>query len=254
MLEIKFLNNDIKYQITLFKQVNEHVISIDLVTDNNNGFVAYNDGVQVGDFSNYTTIYKKENNLTLFSNDGSTYVEPTKDVIVGAKFIGGSREKPDEIRIVTNIDSFIASKGNGYCRNYNIPMSADVEILEADDITGFTKQIDTRFVTYNSNLPTPEEKSIILGEMLSITREPSDKLGYDWEIYKLGDVEIRREYVENGSHQGTEDNPFTFELGIELIPNAFYLYEEEKWVWMGSRIIATEYPSEDDFSWAKWTI
>lgn len=93
-----------------------------------------------------------------------------------------------------------------------------------------------------------------LVDSVKVTREPSDKLGFDWLVYHLGEMVFLKEYVPSESHQGTEDDPIPFELGLELIPNAFYLYNEEKWVWMGAREVATEYPNEDNFSWAKWTV
>lgn len=93
-----------------------------------------------------------------------------------------------------------------------------------------------------------------LVESVNVTREPSDKLGFDWLVYHLGEVVFMKEYVESESHKGTEDDPFIFELGMMLTPNAFYLYNAEKWVWMGAAIQATEYPNEENFSWAKWDI
>ena len=97
------------------------------------------------------------------------------------------------------------------------------------------------------------DKVKMLTEMLLIIREPSDKLGFDFEIYMLGNVELRREYVPSESHAGTIDDPIPFELGLKLIPNAFYLYDAHLWVYMGQGgVTADDYPVEDVNGWVLW--
>lgn len=97
------------------------------------------------------------------------------------------------------------------------------------------------------------DKVNMLTDMLTIHREPSDKLGYDFEVYMLGDVILRKEYVKNDSHSGTMDDPIPFELGLSLIPNAFYSYESHLWVYMGQGgVIADEYPVDEVNGWVFW--
>ena len=46
-------------------------------TENNSGFTTYKlSGKQLGDFSDYTTIYRLLDGEVQYSNDGSVYVEP----------------------------------------------------------------------------------------------------------------------------------------------------------------------------------
>lgn len=89
--------------------------------------------------------------------------------------------------------------------------------------------------------------------MFTITRERSDKLGQDWLIYTLGSVEVLREYVPSESHAGTLDDPIPFELGLELIPNAYYSFEEHLYVYMGQGgVVAESYPVDEVDGWVLW--
>lgn len=52
--------------------------------------------------------------------------------------------------------------------------------------------------------------------------------------------------------KGTEAEPFEFVIGMDLIPNAFYSYNGQKFVWMGKAEKATAYPVDDGGSWVLW--
>lgn len=57
----------------------------------------------------------------------------------------------------------------------------------------------------------------------------SDKLGFDWVETYVGDVVVKKEYVEQENPVGTSaDNPIRYEEGVPLINNAFYLREDGK--------------------------
>ncbi len=60
----------------------------------------------------------------------------------------------------------------------------------------------------------------------------SDKVGYDWKNIYVGEVLVRREYVEQETKTGTEDNPIVYAEGVPLINNAYYLKDGKKYVWM----------------------
>ena len=72
MIKIKF-NNETEFKnCNIFRRININVIMIDFNSDNISGFSTYNiDGEQLGDFSDYTTIYRKTEDYTYYSNDGS---------------------------------------------------------------------------------------------------------------------------------------------------------------------------------------
>ena len=60
--------------------------------------------------------------------------------------------------------------------------------------------------------------------------EQSDKIGYDWHNYYVGDKLVKSEYVEQDNPIGTQDNPFTWAPGMRLIPNGYYTYNGKRYV------------------------
>ena len=63
--------------------------------------------------------------------------------------------------------------------------------------------------------------------------EQSDKLGYDWKVYTVNDVAVRKEYVAQANPTGTKDNPIDYAEGVPLINNAYYRKDGKIYVWMG---------------------
>ena len=61
----------------------------------------------------------------------------------------------------------------------------------------------------------------------------SDKLGFDWRIYSVNDVVVRKDYIEQAVKAGTADNPIVWKAGMSLIQNAYYTNNGETKVWMG---------------------
>lgn len=60
--------------------------------------------------------------------------------------------------------------------------------------------------------------------------EQSDKIGYDWHNYYVGDKLVKSEYVEQDNPVGTQDNPFEWTSGMKLIPNGYYTYNGKRYV------------------------
>lgn len=61
----------------------------------------------------------------------------------------------------------------------------------------------------------------------------SDKIGFDWRIFYVNDIVVRKEYVEQEIPFGTADNPIIWKEGMSLIPNAYYTHGGIRKVWMG---------------------
>ena len=76
MLKIVF--NDGKEVVASFEKPYENLVSIGNTNVNTSGFKAYreSDSLFLGDYSDYTTVYKEDNEKISYSNDGSVYVEP----------------------------------------------------------------------------------------------------------------------------------------------------------------------------------
>ena len=78
MIKIKY-NNKNTFEDVNFSR-NENLVTMTPTSPNPSGFTTWKlDGkTQLGDFSDFTTIYKVDGESVTYSNDGSTYVEPPK--------------------------------------------------------------------------------------------------------------------------------------------------------------------------------
>ena len=78
MIKIKY-NNQKSFEEVSFSR-NNNVVTITPTTPNTNGFTTWRmDGkTQLGDFSDFTTVYKVDGDSVSYSNDGRVYVEPPR--------------------------------------------------------------------------------------------------------------------------------------------------------------------------------
>ena len=78
MFKIKY-NNKKSFEEVSFSR-NNNVVTITPTTPNTSGFTTWRmDGkTQLGDFSDFTTVYKVDGDSVSYSNNGSVYVEPQK--------------------------------------------------------------------------------------------------------------------------------------------------------------------------------
>lgn len=78
MIKIKYNDSDIFHEVEFSRT--EHTVTLKGITEKNtSGFTTYRlSGEQLGDFSDFNTIYKVDGDSITYSNDGSVYVEPYK--------------------------------------------------------------------------------------------------------------------------------------------------------------------------------
>ena len=78
MIKIKYNNKNTFEEVTFYR--NGNIVTMTPTTPNSSGFTTWKlDGkTQLGDFSDFTTIYKVDGDSVTYSNDGSVYVEPPK--------------------------------------------------------------------------------------------------------------------------------------------------------------------------------
>lgn len=81
---------------------------------------------------------------------------------------------------------------------------------------------------------------------ITVTLEQSDKLGFDWRIYAVNNVVVRREYEQQENPAGTADNPITWTADAKLIPNGYYSHDGAVKVWMGGSGVTASW---DDAGW-----
>lgn len=75
---------------------------------------------------------------------------------------------------------------------------------------------------------------------ITIDTEQSDKLGFDWTVYSVNNVVVRKDYVEQANPVGTSaGNPIEYTDGVPLINNAYYRKDGKIYVWMDE--------------WVEWT-
>ena len=78
MIKIKYNNKNTFEEVTFYR--NGNLVTMTPTSPNSSGFTTWKlDGkTQLGDFSDFTTIYKVDGESVTYSNDGSVYVEPPK--------------------------------------------------------------------------------------------------------------------------------------------------------------------------------
>ena len=78
MIKIKY-NNKNTFEDVSFSRLN-NLVTMTPTSPNPSGFTTWKlDGVtQLGDFSDFTTVYRVDGESVTYSNDGSIYVEPPK--------------------------------------------------------------------------------------------------------------------------------------------------------------------------------
>ena len=78
MIKIKYNNRNSFEEVTFFRSNN--IVTMTPTSPNPSGFTTWKlDGeIQLGDFSDFTTIYKVDGESVTYSNDGSVYIEPSK--------------------------------------------------------------------------------------------------------------------------------------------------------------------------------
>lgn len=78
MILIKYNDSNTFNEVSFSRSTN--LVTIYPTTPNTSGFTTWklNGKTQLGDFSDFTTVYKVEGNSVTYSNDGSIYVEPPK--------------------------------------------------------------------------------------------------------------------------------------------------------------------------------
>lgn len=105
--------------------------------------------------------------------------------------------------------------------------------------TEFNKLLDAIIADHNTADLTEAAGGIRTEQM------QSDKVGYDWLVYYVNDVVVRKDYVEQEIPFGTADNPIIWKEGMSLIPNAYYTHDDVRKVWMGEEGVITTWDDEN---------
>lgn len=85
---------------------------------------------------------------------------------------------------------------------------------------------------------------------ITITVEQSDKLGFNWRIYAVNNMVVRREYESQANPVGTADNPIPWTADAKLIPNGYYTHDGTVKIWTGKNGVTASW---DDVGWEEFS-
>lgn len=164
MIKIKYLNSQNFIEVE-FEVISDHVCYIiGNNKPNSSGFLAYDeDGTLLGDWSDYRTVYRVLDDGIQYSNDGSIYVEPTKNVTVTISFDKGISTIPEALIVLLhNVYGdqleVVVNQSNGWKKIVeNLPIAEYWEILESEDIPDCHYSINEFEITYHENGITWQE-------------------------------------------------------------------------------------------------
>lgn len=167
MIYIKFNDQNIKIPVNSFRRINNNIIAMSSTIENTSGFKTYNNDEEVGDFSSYTTIYRTTAEEIFFSNNGSTYIEPTKTISVSIVWddqdnIDGMR--PKSVTIKANQQTFIIT--DPWTIDISLPISQTLVIEKVEAINSYQVIQEYNIITCQHDVKTPSWQEKIDAQVL----------------------------------------------------------------------------------------
>jgi len=170
MLNLKFNDSTEVFDIE-FSQISENIVQIKGdIPQNESGFVLSRPGkTDNWNYSDYTTIYRvPQNGVVQFSNDGSVYIPPKKDVTVSATWNDGDNMmdvRPDRVSVKVLVNgkkktTVTLNEDNGWSYTISDVIADDVYTIEAEQFADYEMTINGTSVIYSMDIPQPEELTI----------------------------------------------------------------------------------------------
>ena len=164
MIKIKF--NEIEKPINVSFSMQNNIITLTgNVPKNTSGFIAYTvNDIVLGDYSEYTTIYRVLPDAVQFSNDGSVWVPPKKNVLIAASWDDGNDVKgirPAEVAIDILLNgekdkSIKLNSSMGWQYELTNVLESDEYTINVEDVTDYSYSINGTSVIYKTEYPQPE--------------------------------------------------------------------------------------------------
>ena len=164
MIKIKF--NEIEKPINVSFSIQNNIITLTgNVPKNTSGFVAYTvNDIVLGDYSDFTTIYRVLPDAVQFSNDGSVWVPPKKNVLIAASWDDGNDVKgirPAEVAIDILLNgekdkSIKLNSSMGWQYELTNVLESDEYTINVEDVTDYSYLINGTSVVYKTEYPQPE--------------------------------------------------------------------------------------------------
>ena len=164
MIKIKF--NEIEKPINVSFSMQDNIITLTgNVPKNTSGFIAYTvNDIVLGDYSDFTTIYRVLPDAVQFSNDGSVWVPPKKNVLIAASWDDGNDVKgirPAEVAIDILLNgekdkSIKLNSSMGWQYELTNVLESDEYTINVEDVTDYSYLINGTSVVYKTEYPQPE--------------------------------------------------------------------------------------------------
>ena len=160
MLSLNYVGEYDSYEVEFDR--NEHVVTLkgDFPIKTTGFYLSQLGKINDLDYTAFNTVYRVIAGGVQFSDDGSVWVEPTRDVTVQAVWddhdnIEGLR--PESVAVNVN-GKVVMLKADAWSITYeNIKESEVIEVTDAADIAGYDKTINDTTVVYHHEYldPTP---------------------------------------------------------------------------------------------------
>ena len=164
MIKIKF--NEIEKPVNVSFSMQNNIITLTgNVPKNTSGFIAYTiNDIVLGDYSDFTTIYRVLPDAVQFSNDGSVWVPPKKNVLIAASWDDGNDVKgirPAEVAIDILLNgekdkSIKLNSSMGWQYELTNVLESDEYTINVEDVTDYSYLINGTSVVYKTEYPQPE--------------------------------------------------------------------------------------------------
>ena len=160
MLSLNYVGEYDSYEVEFDR--NEHVVTLkgDFPIKTTGFYLSQLGKINDLDYTAFKTVYKVIAGGVQFSDDGSVWVEPTRDVTVQAVWddhdnIEGLR--PESVAVTVNGKSVMLEADAWSITYENVKESEVIDVTDAADIAGYDKTINDTTVVYHHEYldPTP---------------------------------------------------------------------------------------------------
>ena len=160
MLSLNYVGEYDSYEVEFDR--NEHVVTLkgDFPIKTTGFYLSQLGNINDLDYTAFKTVYKVIADGVQFSDDGSVWVEPTRDVTVQAVWDDHDnieRLRPESVAVTVNGKSVMLEADAWSITYENIKESEVIEVTNAADIAGYDKTINDTTVVYHHEYldPTP---------------------------------------------------------------------------------------------------
>ena len=162
MYNLRYQNDDVSFEVD-FKRISDHVVEIKGAAPiKPDGFFLSRIGFADNwNYTDYSTPYKKIEGGVQFSNDGSVWVEPTRDVEISVTWNDAENaleKRPDAIGAVINELPAIIEAPDWKIVYEDEPESRAFTVNSAEEVEGYELSIEGLNIVYA--IPKPYEPTL----------------------------------------------------------------------------------------------